>query len=269
MGVATAWGVAKICWMKRMILSLARRWRWRIGGVDLRVIAAAGLATSLGRADPVADIVAIHVEAMGGRARIEAIRALRATGEVTAAGKTVRFHLLAARPNRVRLETTGGDRALVQGSDGVGPPWEFEAAATAPAVKTMAEGAARTFAADAEFDDPLVAGEARGYRFDYGGETIIDGKKRLRLTVTRRLTETFTLLLDAATYLIVSRHDLRETATGRRVPVVTAYGDFRPVEGVLLPHHLVVTVDGRVTQETRLQRIEANPAVEEAAFSRP
>ena len=98
---------------------------------------------------------------------------------------------------------------------------------------------------------------------------MVDGRKLLRVLVTRRLTETFSLLVDASTYLIVRRQELRETATGRRVPVVTHYGDFRPVGGVLLPHRVFVTVDGRVTQETRVDRIEANPAVEQALFAPP
>ena len=239
-------------------------------GVLVALAAVGGFRACLVRADPAADIAAIHVEAMGGKTRIEALTALRATGEVTAAGKTVRFTLLAARPDRVRVETTIGDRTLVQGSDGVAPAWEFEVgAAPEPRARTMPEATARTFTADAEFDDPLVAGAARGYGFDFGGEAIAEGRKFFRVLVTRRLAETFTLLVDASTYLVVGRQDIRETATGRRVAVVTRYGDFRPVEGVLLPHQVAVTVDGRVTQETRIDRIEANPFVEAAGFVRP
>ncbi len=231
--------------------------------------AVGGFGAGLVRADPAADIAAIHVEAMGGRERVAALVAMRATGEVTAAGKTVRFTLLAGRPDRVRVETTTGDRTLVQGSDGVAAAWEYEAGATTPQVRKMAEGTARTFTADAEFDDPLVAGAARGYGFDFGGEAVAEGRKLFRVLVTRRLTETFTLLVDASTYLIVGRQEMRGTATGRRVPVLARYGDFRPVEGVLLPHQVTVTVDGRVTQETRIERIEANPVFEVVGFSRP
>ncbi len=239
----------------------------RLGRVALAAVGWFGAC--LGRADLAADIAAIHVEAMGGRARIEALTAMCAAGEVTVAGKTVRFTLLAARPDRVRLETTTGGRTLVQGSDGVAAAWEGEVSAATPQVRKMAEGTARTFTADAEFDDPLVAGAARGYGFDFGGETVVEGRKSFRVLVTRRLTETFTLLVDASTYLIVGRQEMRETATGRRVPVLTRYGDFRPVDGVLLPHQLAVTVDGRETQATRIDRIEANPAVAAEGFSRP
>ncbi len=228
-----------------------------------------GLGSAVSRADPAAEIAAIHVEAMGGRVRIAALTAMRATGEVTAAGKAVRFTLFAARPDRVRVETSTGGRTLVQGSDGSAPAWEAETGTPTPSVRKMADGIARTFVADAEFDDPLVAGVAGGYGFDFGGEIMVAERKLFRVLVTQRLREPFTLLVDASTYLIVGRQETRETATGRRVPVVTRYGDFRPVEGVLLPHQVAVTVDGRVTQETQIDRIEANPNIEAAGFARP
>ena len=65
-------------------------------------VAAVGIDGASAQADPVADIIAIHIAAMGGASRIEALKALRATGEVTSGGKTVRFTLIAARPDRVR-----------------------------------------------------------------------------------------------------------------------------------------------------------------------
>lgn len=67
------------------------------------------------RADRMDDIAAIHVEAIGGRARIEALGALRATGQVVTGGQRARFVLIAARPNRIQLETEAGGRTLVQG----------------------------------------------------------------------------------------------------------------------------------------------------------
>src|SRR4051812_3711459 len=78
------------------------------------------------RADTGEELARIHVEAIGGKQRIAALVALRATGSVVAGGKQVRFTLTAARPAKVRLETESGGRTLVQASDGAEPPWEFD-----------------------------------------------------------------------------------------------------------------------------------------------
>jgi hypothetical protein len=220
-------------------------------------------------ADPASDLARIHREAIGGRARIEALKAMRATGYVEAGGKRVRFTLIAARPNRLRLETEQGGRTLVQGTDGNSPAWEFDTGSWPPQYRSMAENVAKTFTADAEFDDPLVGGAERGFTFDHAGTLEVEGKKLLRILVTRNLTESFSLLLDEDTFFIVMRVDHRTTIGGRKAQVVTHYEDFRPVDGVLVPHQVTVAVEGRVSQRTTVAKIEANPSVTDDTFQRP
>ncbi len=225
-------------------------------------------ATAL-RADRAADLARIHIEAIGGRERITALASLRVTGLAVAGGKQVRFTMAAARPARLRLETESGARSLVQGTDGVEPPWEFDTGTWPPKYRDMNDSVARTFLGDAEFDDPLVAGESRGYILEYAGEIDAGGRKLLRVLVTRKLAETFSVLLDDETYFIVMRIDHRTSPSGRKVQVVTHFDDFRPVEGVLLAHRITITADGKATQQTKIVRIEANPELSADLFTRP
>jgi hypothetical protein len=221
------------------------------------------------RADRAAEIARIHIEAVGGSKRIEALKSLRATGHVMVTGKQLRFSMLAARPSSIRLETEQGGRTLVQGYDGVEPPWEFDTGTWPPKYREMNVSTARTFAADADFDDPLIGGGARGYTLEFAGEMMVDGKKMLRVLVTRKLADTFSVLVDDETFFIVMRVEHRESAGGRRVQLVTHYEDYRPVEGVLLPHSITLAIDGKATQQTKIARIEPNPKWEEGAFTRP
>jgi hypothetical protein len=227
------------------------------------------IPASLARADRAADLVRIHIEAIGGEERIKALAALRATGEVVAAGKKMRFTLIAARPDKVRLETENGGRSLVQATDGRNPPWEFDTGHWPPQYRNMAATVAKTFAADAEFDDPLVGGERRGFVIEFAGEVEVEGKKLLRLLVTHQMTETFALLLDPDTYFVVRRLEDRKNAFAGMSHIVTQYGDFRPVAGVLLPHRIAMAIDGRAVQETRIDTIDANPEIAPDTFTRP
>ncbi len=220
-------------------------------------------------ADRAEDLVRIHTEAIGGKDRIAALAAVRATGQVIAGGKAMRFTMIAARPDQVRVETESAGRTLVQASDGKNPPWEFDTGHWPPQYHDMTTTVAKTFADDAEFDDPLVAGSARGFSVDYAGEVESDGKKMLRLLVTHRLTESFSVLLDPDTYFIVKRVEQRKGALGETVQVVTYYADFRPVEGVLLPHRIALVTDGRIVQQTQIDSIEANPEISADTFTRP
>ena len=190
------------------------------------------LAVASLRADQATDIALIHLSAIGGRERISALTGLRMSGYVTMTGKRVRFSMIAARPNRVRLETGDNGRSLVNASDGVEPAWEFDTGTWPPRYRPMSDAAAKAFTADAEFDDPLVAGPARGFQLEYAGEAEVDGRKLLRVLVTRNLADTFSLLLDAAigherdamrqqhaldrAEVVVARHDLPLPPAGRR-----------------------------------------------------
>lgn len=221
------------------------------------------------RADRADDLARIHIEAIGGPARIAGLHSLRANGQVFAAGKQVKFTMSAARPSKVRIETEGGGRTLVQASDGRNPPWELDLGIEGARPRPMAEAAAKIFAADAEFDDPLVAGGTRGFALDYAGEVQVDGRKLHRVLVTQKFTDTYSLLIDDETYFIVMRIEQRTSAGGRKRQVVTHYEDFRPVEGVLLPHKITVALDGQVSQQTKIARIEANPSLSDELFTRP
>lgn len=220
-------------------------------------------------ADRALELAAVHIEAMGGKARIEALTSFRATGHVTAGGKRLRFTMTAARPNRIRVETELGGRTLVQASDGEESPWEFDTGSWPPRYVPMKDNVAKTFTADSEFDDPLVTGAGRGHTLEYAGQVDASGKSLHRILVTRNLTESFSLFLDPATYLIVGRLEQRTSVSGRQLQIFTRYENFRPVNGVLLPHDITVVTDGRVTQQTRIEQIVANPKLGTDVFTRP
>lgn len=215
------------------------------------------------------DLARIHVEALGGRERVLALKSVRATGQVIVGAKPVGFYMVAARPAKLRLEMEDNGRTMVQAYDGENPPWEFDTGKWPPRYVPMAEPSARTFMSDAEFDDPLVSGESRGYALDDGGEIVADGKPALRVLVTRNLRESFFLLLDPETYLITMRIERRATVGGRQTQIVTRFDEYRPVEGVLLAHRVTVAVDGRITQQSVIETIEANPAHGADTFARP
>lgn len=231
------------------------------------ILCAAGAADAF--AAKAADLARIHIEAIGGQKRVEALAALRATGQVNSAGRQLRFTMTAARPDRIRLETESGGRTLVQASDGKEPPWQFDTGTWPPKYQEMPKANIKTFTADAEFDDPLVAGKRRGYEIEHAGEAEVDGRRLLRVLVTRNRTEKFHLLLDPETYLILLRVEPRQGASGKPQLMITRFEDFRPVSGVLLAHQVTLIVDGKVTQTTRIDRIDPNPEITADTFSRP
>lgn len=221
------------------------------------------------RAENADNLARIHVEAIGGKMRLGLLQSLQAEGEVLIDGRRLEFTLLAQRPNRLRMETRSGERSIVQATDGVNPPWQMNPAAKPLKPSYITGDESREFAADAEFDDPLVDYAAKGYTLDYAGKLSWHGKTVFRLLVTRRHIAGYHLLLDTETYFIVGKQAVRRLEFGREVAIETRYEDFRPVGGIIMPHRVIVTGDGKPLHETILRRVRPNVAVPDGVFTMP
>jgi hypothetical protein len=221
-----------------------------------------------GRADSADDVARIHMEAIGGRQRMNLLQTLRATGRVVIDGRTMTFTLLAERPNRLRMETRSGDRRIIQATNGVDAPWQLLSDDQPPRITRLQDFAAREFAADAEFDDPLVDHAARGYALDYAGTAQVGERPAIRILVTRRLVDSFELLVDAETYFILKRIS-RLTRQGLEIVTEIVYEDHRPVGGVIIPHRYFKYADGRLLYESRFESVEANVPVPPDSFNPP
>lgn len=212
-------------------------------------------------AELAADLARIHVEAVGGRDKLDALKAVRATGTTRISGAKLDFVMWAQRPNRVRVETVGGEVRITRGYDGVNPPW-VRLGDVKTKVQSEADGA--DFVRDAEFDDPFYKPESRGVTLRYEGTVEVHGLKWSRVRASGPRGESL-LYLDEAGMLV--RRDMVRVIRGREVAEETYYSDFRPVGGVLLPHLVEVRVGNNVLHETTLAKIEPNPFLLEGFFS--
>lgn len=247
--------------------SIRTEGRWRRGVALLA--ATLMLAVGLARADTVAELEQLHLAALGGAANVAALHALHATGRTVLHGQTLPFSLWAERPDWVRIETKAAGRTLIQGYDGTGEPWQSDSAVNGGRAQLMDYKDARDFTDGADFDDPLVDAAARGISVDDAGPAVLDGRDVHRLLITNSRGQTSTLFLDAQSHLLIRRVDTRRAANNLDVEIETDYGDYRPLDGVMLPRHIVVSADGRRRYETFVDAMEANPLIVFGWFSPP
>jgi hypothetical protein len=216
------------------------------------------------RADFARDVARIHTEATGGREQIDALKSFKATGVTSNERGEMPFIMWAARPSSIRIEVKMNAQTITQGWDGEQNPWT-----TDPRTKRvifLSGQAAEDFKAEAEFDDPLLAGPDRKVALDYVGVVEEDGQKRIKIMVTQNFTAVSFVYLDAATYLIVRRDVVRRRGVTEMV-LRTDYSDFREVAGVVLPHRMIVTAGGKRVRETVIDVMQANPQVAEGFFA--
>jgi hypothetical protein len=236
-----------------------------------RIIILALLSSGLGlglRADDLAgDIARIHIEAIGGKERVERLTGFRAAGAVRAGGREMEFQMWAERPNRIRIEVTRGPVTLIQGWDGENAPWLREGAEGQ--MMEMKGAMAADFEADSDFDDPLFQAGARGYSVEYAGEQEVEGGAVVKLLVTRDATDQSVFYLASDTYFIIRQDRTQRLPNGETKSTQTYFDDFRPVLGVTMPHSIVVQSGDKILNQTVLSWIEPNPPMESDVFRKP
>lgn len=216
------------------------------------------------RADYAQDLVRIHVEMSGGRDAVAALKSIKAKGVTRTEQGELMFLMWAERPNRIRTEVTSGERTIAQGWDGEGEPWTADSKTRRI---TLLRGlAGDELKLDAEFDNPLLAAAAgRPVSLDYAGDAESDGRMLIKLIAVQNFTTNSFVYIDPATYMMV-RRDIPRRRDGKVFTVRTDYADFKPVGGVMLPHKMTVSVDGKRLNETEIKSIEANPEISESLF---
>lgn len=217
-------------------------------------------------ADFAADLARVHVEAMGGREAIEALSAMKVTGSTRIADQELPFFLWVRRPNYVRIETVRDEVRLVRAFNGRQPPWRRDSA-DGPVLR-LAPAEERDFVADSAFDNMLFDYANRGISLDYSGFVDLNGRRHHRLLATRNFTEQFWLYIDLSNFQLARRDAIRR-ARGREVVVETHYFDFKPVQGVMLPHRVQTKVAGELLHETVIDEIVPNPFIPPGFFDPP
>ena len=230
----------------------------------VRVLMVMGVLLVSLRADSADNLVRIHVEACGGRAAVDALKAIKATGITRNESGEFRFILWAARPNRIRTEVTSGERTIAQGWDGSGEPWTADSQSRR--ITLLRGTQADEFKSDAQYDNPLLAGPEQVVSLDYAGKVELEGEVLIKVIAVQNFTALSYVYLDPATYLLVRRDIVRRRGSGT-VTVRTDYSDFRAVAGVLLPHRMVVSIGNRRMNETLIKHIEPNPRLEPTLFA--
>lgn len=203
-----------------------------------------------------AAVIAQAVEAHGGKAALEAVRAIRARGKLkmSQGGQEMEmaFETLIAYPDRMKMVLMTPMGSMTQCLDGqtfwlslggqskTGGPSEVAKARAGIDGTVVAALLGLAGAKEAALaDEPAEVGGAKALVVLHGGQKFY---------------------FDEATHRLVRRDD----ASGE----TTTYADFRPVAGVLLPFQESGSEEG-ADLETRFEELVANPEVPADAFARP
>ncbi|MCB1054087.1 MAG: DUF1579 family protein, partial [Acidobacteria bacterium] len=202
----------------------------------LASVAAPALSSDAAPTTTAEQVLACHIDALGGRAALDRIQDLRLEGDYTAFSQPAGFILERKRPNLYFFDTKVLDMHVIDAYDGertwilnplLGNDWPIEAP---PAEAGRILGLA-------SFDGTLADAVSAGHRVELAGVEDFEGTESYKLVVhlTGGGEETWFVATD--TCLPVGR-DAVTSDFGSALPGRTFFSEYRPVGGVQIAHHI-------------------------------
>ena len=162
-----------------------------------------------------------HLKAVGGKDSVARLNSVKSSGVVLISGQRIPFELLAAFPNKLRVESSIGERTYVQGYDGSSLPWQWFPETIYSIPEEFSGDAAVELINDPDFNGPLINPKGKGHELTFEGKTSIDARKVYQIGLEDKVGVKSTILLNAETYLIIRRSGVRRGAgrTSISIPI--------------------------------------------------
>ncbi|RKX35997.1 MAG: hypothetical protein DRP71_01475 [Verrucomicrobia bacterium] len=225
-------------------------------------------STAASQAGVAEDLVFLHIDAIGGQAAVDDLKAMRKEGHKEFGERRIPITIWGAVPNHIRIETRlNEETALIQGYDGT-EAWQVRVRDGRVQEETMTGEERRQFISDAWFWGPLSDRGTRGIELDYRGVTTINESRGFLIEVMCEDAKACAILIAHDTYQVTAKQS-EQVIRGRLVPVLHQYSEFRPVLGVWLPHRIEMTQEDHHPIVTVLDTIVPNPDLPLGIFEKP
>lgn len=220
-------------------------------------------------AQTVDEIVAKHIEALGGIEKLRAVKTVRMTGKMTVGpGIEAPIVMELKRPNAMRLDITVQGMVGSQAYDGT-KGWNLMPFAGSKVPQEMAADEVKLAQEQADIDGPLVDYKAKGSTIELQGKEKVEGSDAYKLKVTLKNGDVRTIYIDAEHYLQI-KDEAKRMIRGTEVDSETIMGDYKDVGGLMLPHSIDSGQKGNPQrQKLTIEKIEINVPIDDTRFKMP
>jgi len=204
------------------------------------IMAAVALAACAALAQSPAEIIARHLEALGGRDAYKAVETIRRVGTIQSPqqGTEAKLTIYAKRPNLLRHEIEVQGTLIVQAHDGE-RVWAVNPFSGSSEPQFLPEEAGVNLKRQAQFDDLFFDNPKKlGVTLRYQGEDEQDGRKLHCLSVVYSNGHEQRRYYDAETGLLYSVSQRQPDPAGGEVEVRTTLHDWRVVGGLKFVHRI-------------------------------
>ena len=206
------------------------------------------------------EIVAKHIEAIGGAAAWKKVNSIYYEGKMTVQGAEVNVTLTALNGKGVRQNIS------VMGMTGyqiITPTagWNFMPFQGQATPEAMTADELKESADDLDVQGKLVDYKSKGHTVEYLGKDDVEGTECFKLKITTKAGNVETVFIDPKSYYIV-RSVVKKTANGQESDVQTDLSNYQKLpEGIVVPFSIKLSFG-----ELVISKAEVNKQVDESTF---
>jgi outer membrane lipoprotein-sorting protein len=222
-----------------------------------------------GAAQTVDEVIAKHLEARGGVARIKAVKSIKLTGKMTLGpGIEAPVVLEMKKPASVRMEMTFQGNTGIQAYDGK-TGWSISPMAASKIPEPMSAEDLKDMEEQADLDGSLVDWKAKGHTVELLGKEKVEGSDAFKLKVTLKNGDVRYVYIDVDSSLEL-KTDAKRMIRGSEVETESVSSDYKEVGGLVLPHTIVQGPKGSPQKQTiTIDKVELDVPLDDALFKMP
>jgi hypothetical protein len=205
------------------------------------------------------DVVAKAIAARGGIKRIKSLNSQRLTGRISLnSGESGPLIVEMKRPGMMRETVTLGDKSMIRTTDGI-VGWATGSLRNLLDPQQVNPEELRTLAASADFEGPLVDYKSKGNKVELAGKEKVGQRLAFKLVISMKTGENRVDFIDCKSHLEVKWQGV---ANGNIFE--SYFRDYREVKGLMYAFEI-----DSGSQKIVLDKVEVNPELDPARFSKP
>jgi len=171
------------------------------------------------------------------------------------------------RKSRMELEFAG--KTALQVYDGTNG-WKVRPFLNRNDVEPFTADETKAQAQESDLDGPLVDYAAKGTTAELDGVEKVEGRDAYKLKLTMKSGQVQHVWVDAQNFLEVKIEGTPRRMDGKMHPVFVYLRDYKPVQGLMVPHVFETAVQGyKETHKMVIESVVINPKLEDSLFSKP
>lgn len=225
-------------------------------------------------AQSVDDILDQYLAKTGGKKEWRKLQSMRMEGTVPTFGMSFPITILSKAPNMLRVEVeTMGMTIIPQSFDGK-VAWAKNPMTGSSTPQKFSPASTTAMNNATEFSPPYLDYKQKGHLIELEGKETLQGKECFKLKITRNKYNSKGEVIeyhyfDTQTYLPVMVSNTGAFGEGKGKLVERYLSNYKKVGQLTIPHYIEVRMNGQVSREITINRIDLNESIDDQVFSFP